>query len=74
MGQFDKGIDLIAKGIAKGGLKNPEDAKLRLGVAYAKAGKKDEALKALEAVKGSDGTADLARYWMMHVNAPVAAK
>jgi hypothetical protein len=74
MGQFDKGIDLIAKGIAKGGLKNPEDAKLRLGVAYAKAGKKDEALKALEAVKGSDGTADLARYWMMHVKAPVAAK
>ncbi len=70
--QFDKGIDLITKGIAKGGLKNPEDAKLRLGVAYAKAGKKDEAIKAFEAVKGTDGTADLARYWIMHVNAPVA--
>ncbi len=70
--QFDKGIDLITKGIAKGGLKNPEDAKLRLGVAYAKAGKKEEAIKAFEAVKGTDGTADLARYWIMHVNAPVA--
>jgi tetratricopeptide (TPR) repeat protein len=74
MGQFDKGIELINKGIAKGGLKNPEDAKLRLAVALAKAGKKDEALKAFEAVKGADGTADLARYWTMHVNAPVAAK
>lgn len=72
MGQFDKGIDLMNKGIAKGGLKNPEDAKLRLGAAYAKAGKKDEALKVFETVKGSDGTADLARYWTMHVNAPVA--
>ncbi|WP_426100450.1 tetratricopeptide repeat protein [Massilia sp. TSP1-1-2] len=72
LGQFDKGIDLIKQGIAKGSLKNPEDAKLRLGVAYAKAGKKDEALKAFEAVKGSDGTAELARYWTMHLNAPMA--
>ena len=73
LGQFDKGIDLISKGIAKGGLKNPEDAKLRLGVAYAKAGKKDEAVKIFETIKGTDGTGDLARYWTMHVNAPVVA-
>lgn len=72
LGQFDKGIDLINKGIAKGGLKNPEDAKLRLGVAYAKAGKKDEALKVFETIKGTDGTGDLARYWTMHLNAPAA--
>ena len=73
MGQFDKGIDLMNKGIAKGGLKNPEDAKLRLGVAYAKAGKKDEALKIFQTIKGTDGTAELARYWTMHVNAPAVA-
>lgn len=73
LGQFDKGIELMKQGITKGGLKNPEDAKLRLGVAQAKAGKKDEALKTFETVKGTDGTADLARYWTMHVNAPVAA-
>jgi tetratricopeptide (TPR) repeat protein len=72
MGQFDKGIELITKGIAKGGLKNPEDAKLRLGVANAKAGKKDEALKIFETIKGNDGSGDLARYWTMHLNAPVA--
>ena len=73
LGQFDKGIELMKQGITKGGLKNPEDAKLRLGVAQAKAGKKDEALKTFETVKGTDGSADLARYWTMHVNAPVAA-
>ena len=33
MGEVDKGIDLIQKGIAKGSLKHPEDGKLRLGMA-----------------------------------------
>jgi hypothetical protein len=33
LGEVDKGIELIEKGIAKGGLKRPEDAKLRLGMA-----------------------------------------
>jgi tetratricopeptide (TPR) repeat protein len=73
LGQFDKGIDLINKGIAKGGLKNPEDAKLRLGVAYTKAGKKDEAVKVFDTIKGNDGTGDLARYWTLYANAPAAA-
>lgn len=73
LGQYDKGIDLMNKGIAKGGLKNPEDAKLRLGVAHAKAGKKADAIKIFETIKGGDGTGDLARYWILHVNAPAAA-
>lgn len=72
LGQFDKGIDLIAKGIAKGGLKNTEDAKLRLGVAHLKAGHKDEAVKIFETVKGSDGIGELARYWTIYANAPAA--
>ena len=70
MDQFDKGIPLIEQGIAKGGLKNPEDAKLLLGVAYAKAGRKAEAIKTFEGVKGNDGVGDLGRYWIMYVNGP----
>ncbi|NVE00409.1 M48 family metallopeptidase [Massilia sp. BJB1822] len=73
MEQFDKGIELIQQGIAKGGLKNAEDAKLRLGVSYALAGKKDEAIKTLETVTGTDGRNDLARYWILWVNRPAAA-
>ncbi|KAB8058939.1 hypothetical protein GCN74_13860 [Janthinobacterium sp. FT14W] len=73
MDQFDKGIDLIQKGIAKGGLKRVEDAKLRLGYSYAMAGKKDEAIKVLETVKGGDGVGDLARYWILWLNRPAAA-
>lgn len=73
MGQYDKGIELIQAGIAKGGLKNAEDAKLRLGYSYAMAGKKDEAIKVLESVTGNDGRADLARYWILWVNRPYPA-
>jgi tetratricopeptide (TPR) repeat protein len=73
MGQYDKGIQLIQDGIAKGGLKNAEDAKLRLGYSYAMAGKKEEAIKILETVQGADGRADLARYWILWVNRPYPA-
>ncbi|SFG72829.1 hypothetical protein SAMN05518865_11729 [Duganella sp. CF458] len=73
MGQHDKGIQLIQDGIAKGGLKNADDAKLRLGYSYAMAGKKDEAVKILETVQGADGRADLARYWILWVNRPYPA-
>jgi len=73
MGQFDKGIELIQAGIAKGGLKNAEDAKLRLGYSYAMAGKKEDAIKILESVQGADGRADLARYWILWINRPYPA-
>lgn len=68
MDQFDKGIPLMEQGIAKGVVKRPEDAKLRLGIAYAKAGRKAEAIKTFESVKGADGAADLAKYWTLWVN------
>ena len=64
MGQFDKGIDLMKQGIAKGVAKNPEDAKLRLGYAMALAGKTDESIKLLQGVTGNDGRGELARYWI----------
>jgi tetratricopeptide (TPR) repeat protein len=72
MDQFDKGISLIEQGIAKGGMKRAEDAKLRLGMAYALAGRKDEATKTLQSLKGEDGTADLGKYWILWLNRPAA--
>jgi tetratricopeptide (TPR) repeat protein len=68
MDQLDKGIPLMEQGIAKGITKKGDDYKLRLGMAYAKAGRKAEAVKTLESVKGDDGLADLARYWIMWTN------
>jgi len=63
LGQYDKGIALIQKGLAKGGLKNPDDARLHLGIAYLRAGNKAKANEAFRSVKGTDGAADLARLW-----------
>ena len=71
-GQADKGLKMMETAIKAGGLKNPEDAKLRLGQAYAAAGKKSQAISTLKTVGGSDGTAELARYWIMAINNPMA--
>lgn len=67
-GQVDKGLAMMEEGIAKGGLKQEEDAKLHLGVAQLQAGKKANAIKTLKTVRGTDGTADLARYWIIYAN------
>jgi hypothetical protein len=64
LGQYDKGIALIQQGIAKGGLKHADDARLHLGLAYLRAGNKAKANEAFRSVKGNDGAADLARLWM----------
>lgn len=62
LGEVDKGIDLIQKGIAKGSLKRPEDAKLRLGMAQLQSPKtKAAAIQTLRSVKGTEGAGDIAR-------------
>lgn len=69
MGQADKGVALIEQGIAKGGLKRPEDAKLHLGMALLQSGKnKAKAMQVLRSVRGNDGAADLGRLWAMVAN------
>ena len=70
-GQADKGLAMMTAAIKAGGLRNPEDAKLRLGEAYAAAGKKQQAISTLKTVGGKDGTAELARYWIMAINHPL---
>lgn len=62
MGQAEQGAALIEQGIAKGGLKRPEDAKLRLGQAEAQNPKtRAKAQRTLRSVQGSDGAADVGR-------------
>ena len=71
-GQTDKGIAMIVEGITRGGLKRPDDARLHLGLAYLQAGKKADAIKTFKTVQGTDGTAELARYWIILTNRPLA--
>ncbi len=69
-GQFDKGVTLLEAGIQRGGMKQPEDAKLHLGMAYALAGNKEKAIATFKTVQGPEGLTDLARYWVLYLNRP----
>ena len=64
-GDKARGVQLIQQGIAKDGLKRPEDAKLHLAIAQLVAGDNAKALATLKTVSGPDGTADLARLWSL---------
>lgn len=71
-GQADKGLPMMEAAIKAGDLKHPEDAKLHLGEAYAVAGKKSQAIAMLKSVGGKDGTAEIAHYFIMAINHPLA--
>ena len=64
MGKPEQGAQLIEQGITKGGLKRPEDAKLRLGQAQLLNPKtKAQGQRTLRSVQGNDGAADLGRLY-----------
>ncbi|BDI03155.1 hypothetical protein CATMQ487_01250 [Sphaerotilus microaerophilus] len=73
-GQTERGLAMMEEALAKGSLKRPDEIRLRLGAAYAQAGQADKAVRTLQAVQGSDGSADLARLWLLHLKQPVAAR
>jgi hypothetical protein len=68
-GKADKGISLMEQGLKKGNLRRPDDAKLRLGEAQIYAGKKSAGVQTLREVKGTDGTGDMARLWILNARA-----
>jgi tetratricopeptide (TPR) repeat protein len=62
-GQYDKAVAALAKGLEKGGVRDPDQAQIMLGIADLKLGKKAEAVKAFEQVKADPQMADIARLW-----------
>ena len=64
-GQADKGLALMEQGIAKGGLKSVDEAKLHLGIAYLQSGKRDKAAEVFKGIQSTDGSADLGRLWLL---------
>lgn len=69
-GQFDKGIELLEKGIAKGLPKRADDAKLHLAIAHVLAGQPDKAKLVFATVFGKEGLDDLVRYWLLAMRKP----
>jgi tetratricopeptide (TPR) repeat protein len=66
-GQPEKGLALMTQALKMDGMKYSDDAKLHLGIAYSLAGKKANAIAILKTVRGTDGAADLARYWILQL-------
>ncbi|WP_295996120.1 tetratricopeptide repeat protein [Rugamonas sp.] len=70
-GKADKGLDLMNQAVKMDTAKRPDALKLHLGIAQMQAGKKAAALATFKTVKGTDGAADLARYWTLQINHPM---
>jgi len=70
-GKGADGLKLIDEAIKLGTARKPEEMLLHYGIAQFNAGKKSAALSTLKSVKGTNGEAELARYWTMYINHPV---
>jgi tetratricopeptide (TPR) repeat protein len=64
-GRYPEAIAALEQSLAKGGLDHPDDARLHLGMAYLHAGEVAKATAILQPIKDGDGTADLARLWLI---------
>jgi hypothetical protein len=56
----------ISGGLEKGATKDPQDARLLLGIAQLKSGDKDSAVKTFKSVKGDPTLERLAALWVLH--------
>jgi tetratricopeptide (TPR) repeat protein len=64
--QYDKAIAAFTNALAKGGLRSEAETRLLLGIAQLHAGKKDDAVKTFELVKGDAKLEHLAGLWAIH--------
>lgn len=72
-GNPQQGSQLMEQGIAKGGLKLPEEAKLHLGYAQVRAGRDADALKTFQSVSGPNGLSAIAHVWVLYVQSRLQA-
>ncbi len=63
--QYDKAVQVLKQGIAKGGLKDTDSAHLLLGIAEYKAGDKTGALQSFKAVRGDPTLQHIATLWSL---------
>ena len=78
-GNAQQGAQLIEQGIAKGGIRNPEETRLHLGYAQIKAGRDADAVKTFDGVaSGPNGIVPMAHVWSLYaqsrLHAAAAAK
>jgi len=64
-GETEKAIEAIKRGVAKGGVKDPDEAGLLLGMAYLRMGNKAEAANAFRTVTQNPLMARVAKFWLL---------
>jgi tetratricopeptide (TPR) repeat protein len=70
--QYDKAAEALSEGLMKGSVRDEGQARLLLGIAQLKSGKKDEALKTFHAVSGNPTLVRLANLWSLRASGPEA--
>jgi tetratricopeptide (TPR) repeat protein len=63
--ELPKAIEALQRGIGKGGVKNPDDAAMLLGIAHLRAGNKPEAANAFNTVKNDPTMTRIAKLWLL---------
>jgi len=64
-GENTKAVEALTRGIGKGGVKNPDDAAMLLGIAHLRAGNKPEAAKAFGTVNKDATMTRIAKLWLL---------
>lgn len=64
-GKADQGLKLMDQALKLGTAKRPEEMKLHYGIGQINAGKKAAGVSTLKSVKGTNGEADVARYFVL---------
>jgi len=72
-GEVNKAIEALQRGIAKGGVKSPDEAGLLLGIAFVRANNKPDAAKAFRTVTQSPVMARIAKLWLLSTGEPATA-
>ncbi len=66
-GQHEKAVTALGAGLQKGGVRDPQQAQMTLGIANLKLAKKAEAIKAFEQVTGDAAMEDVAKLWVLAI-------
>jgi tetratricopeptide (TPR) repeat protein len=69
-GDYDQALDATQRGIKKGGVKDNDDAQLRLGLAELGAGQKDAALATFKSMNSASPFARIAHMWALLTEHP----
>jgi tetratricopeptide (TPR) repeat protein len=65
-GDTAKAIEALSRGIGKGGVRNPDEAGILLGIAHLRAGNKPEAAKAFQTVNKDATLTHVAKLWLLN--------